>query len=51
VLLADGTTGEVKLDFKIPKFKIPLTLTPELINTLSARNDKEEDLSKLMMYN
>jgi ATPase family associated with various cellular activities (AAA) len=51
VLLADGTTGDVKLTFNIPRFCLPLTVTAELLKCLGTTKDNEEnELSKRMMY-
>lgn len=33
-VLPDGTSGDLKLPFKVENFKLPLTLTPELIDIL-----------------
>ncbi|MFA6972755.1 MAG: AAA family ATPase [Gallionella sp.] len=54
VLLGDGTTGEVKLDYKIKGFKLPLVLTEELVKVLyvveKGGEEEENCESKRMMY-
>jgi len=54
VLLEDGTTGEVKLDYKIKGFKLPLVVTEELVKVLyvveMGGGEDENCESKRMMY-
>jgi intein/homing endonuclease len=51
LLLPDGGTGQLKLDFSIPNFSLPLTVTPELVDRLRCKKEEEEDdISKRMMY-
>ena len=51
VTLADGTTGALKLSYKVPNFRLPYTVTIDTIKRLELDAPKEEeDLGKLMMY-
>ena len=50
-LLSGDDTGELKFDFTIPNFKLPLTITTNLLRKLRTPKEEEEDnVSKRMMY-
>jgi ATP-dependent Lon protease len=53
ITLADGTTGEIKLDYEVPGFKLPLMITVDTYKRLRSKKDEDDDdnsISKQMMY-